>query len=188
MTDITLKDLVEKVQAWGDDKKITSHENVDKQYMKFIEEVLEFKTELDLKAYIEKNGLYSDDGGFTITDALGADKEKVEKALKLEMGDILVTLIIMAKQKGYDFVKMYEGQTKHFIVSSDKRFLLLMEKAIDLGKYGLQVNFIEVLSVLQIIAYWNNLYLEDCLSMAYDKIKDRKGKTIDEKIIKEEEL
>ena len=164
-----IKDLVSKVQAWGDDKKITSPENVDKQYMKFIEEVLEFKTELD--------------------------KGEVTDDLKLEMGDILVTLIIMAKQKGYDFVKMYEeGFDLSFpcgyvdYSTPDKTFLLLMEKAIDLGKHGLQVNFVEVLAVLHVIAKILDLDLEECLSMAYDKIKDRKGVTRDGKFIKKEDL
>lgn len=165
-----IKDLVSKVQAWGDDKKITSPENIDKQFMKFIEEVLEFKTELD--------------------------KGEVTDDLKLEMGDILVTLIIMAKQKGYDFVKMYqEGYGKHFYIMYDKKdlspveaFFLLMEKAIDLGKHGLQVNFVEVLDVLHVLAKILGLDLEECLSMAYDKIKDRKGVTRDGQFIKEEDL
>ena len=135
-----------------------------------IEEVLEFKTELD--------------------------KGEVTDDLKLEMGDILVTLIIMTKQKGYDFVKMYEeGYGKHFYIMYDKKdlspvesFFLLMEKAIDLGKYRFPKHFIDVITVLHILGYLLEIDLEECLSMAYDKIKDRKGVTRDGKFIKEEDL
>ena len=107
-------DLVKKVQEWGDEKGITNPNNADKQFMKFIEEVFEFKSEMDF---------------YIIYDDL---RNVYDKSLKLEMGDILVTLIILSKQLDIDLV--------------------------------------------------------ECLEMAYEKIKGRKGKTVDGIFLKEEDL
>ena len=186
MTNITLKDLVEKVQAWGDDKKITSPENIDKQYMKFIEEVLEFKTEMDLWTKV-------------FTDS---ERERLEVPqmhnIKMEMGDILVTLIIMAKQKGYDFVKMYkEAKSSANLIRDDMLgkdgekavFLELVEAAIDLKSKGFKEEDFELILIdVILLNRLLNSDLIDCLSMAYDKIKDRKGVTRDGQFIKKEDL
>nr|DAX89276.1 MAG TPA: NTP-PPase-like protein [Caudoviricetes sp.] len=39
---------------WAKDKNLLKFENADKQFMKFIEEVLEFKTELDSEKHWRK--------------------------------------------------------------------------------------------------------------------------------------
>lgn len=108
------------VLRWADDKGLLHEVNADKQFMKFIEEVFEFKTEFD---YLFRISLFKD-----------AVEEKIEaqKCMKLEMGDIFVTLIILCEQIGIDPV--------------------------------------------------------ECLSMAYEKIKNRKGKTLHGQFIKEEDL
>lgn len=111
-----MNDLIEKVEAWGEEKGIIDPSNADKQFMKFIEEVFEFKTMLDLE---EIN--FAGDG-----------KCIQFENTEMEFGDVLVTLVILAKQLGFDW--------------------------------------------------------EECLSMAYEKIKDRKGKTIDGIFVKEEDL
>lgn len=108
------EDLQKLTLQWADDKDLLHSENADKQFMKFIEEVFEFKTEMDYYDFDIKNS-----------------KHFYER-MKDEMGDIFVTLIILCKQLGIDPVV--------------------------------------------------------CLSMAYEKIKDRKGKTIGGKFIKESDL
>lgn len=109
---MTFEELIKKVQDWGQEKGITDPENVDKQFLKFVEEVFEFKTEIDLYSLSKQ----------------GFDLEHV----KLEFGDVLVTLCILAKQLDIDPTT--------------------------------------------------------CLEMAYEKIKNRKGKTIGGTFIKEEDL
>ena len=81
------EDLQKQVLEWGDEKGITHSENIDKQFMKFIEEVFEFKTELDTHLLVNN---------FT--------KAIPDENLKLEMGDILVTLIILSKQLDIDII------------------------------------------------------------------------------------
>lgn len=105
--------LIELVEKWAKEKDLLHEENADKQFLKFIEEVFEFKSELDIYfiyGYIEPNF----------------------KSMMTEMGDIFVTLIILCKQLQMDPLQ--------------------------------------------------------CLEMAYEKIKGRKGKTIGETFVKEEDL
>ena len=109
------KELQTKVIAWAKDKNLLHAENADKQFMKFIEEVFEFRYEMER---------YKRDVGEM--KRLSLDKAKVE------MGDIFVTLIILCEQVGIDPV--------------------------------------------------------ECLSMAYEKISKRKGRTINGQFIKEEDL
>ena len=110
---MNFKDLKDKVLSWAKDKDLLHSENADKQFMKFIEEVFEFKTEMDLLNEYGANP-------FAYFD------------LSLEMGDIFVTLIILCEQIGIDPV--------------------------------------------------------ECLSMAYEKIKNRRGKTLHGTFVKEEDL
>ncbi|WP_243343581.1 MazG-like family protein [Anaerococcus sp. AGMB09787] len=110
---MSFKDLKDKVLSWADDKDLLHEENADKQFMKVIEEVFEFKSE------------------FYLRNMFG-DNEFAYKDMMLEMGDIFVTLIILCEQIGVD--------------------------------------------------------PEECLSMAYEKIKGRSGRTINGNFIKEEDL
>lgn len=121
---MNFKDLKDKVLSWADDKDLLHSENADKQFMKFIEEVFEFKTWMDRLTrdieYCKALNIPFDDTLFDMGN------------LKLEMGDIFVTLIILCEQIGIDPM--------------------------------------------------------DCLSMAYEKIKNRRGKTLHGTFVKEEDL
>lgn len=114
-----------EVLNWAKDKDLLHEGNAERQFMKFIEEVFEFRDEwiLMVHEYNKCNFGEGDD-----------DPEVVEYRgnMKLEMGDIFVTLIILCDQLNLDPV--------------------------------------------------------ECLYEAYEKIKDRKGKTINGVFIKEEDL
>ena len=69
----------------------------------------------------------------------------------------------------------------------------LMNAVIELeeayNKYkNLQIELGDVLVTLVIMAKQLDIDLEECLYLAYKKIKDRQGKTIDGVFIKEEDL
>lgn len=124
---MSFEKLKEMILDWSDTKDLLHSENADTQFMKFVEEAFEFKTEMDIwKLYKKFKHSENIERDFSI--------EEVErwKNLKLEMGDIFVTLIILCKQLGIDPV--------------------------------------------------------ECLSMAYEKISKRKGKTINGIFVKEEDL
>lgn len=110
------EELRDEIIAWGKDKDLLHEDIAEKQFLKFMEEVFEFRDEWILCKYAINNQILS--------------KQMAE--MKLEMGDIFVTLIILCDQLNLDLI--------------------------------------------------------ECLAMAYEKIKDRKGKTINGVFIKEEDL
>ena len=83
---MNFKYLKDKVLSWADDKDLLHAENAYKQFMKFIEEVFEFKTEFDFASFFDNN-------------------ENTFHGMELEMGDIFVTLIILCEQIGIDPVE-----------------------------------------------------------------------------------
>lgn len=100
------EDLQDKVLDWADSHDLLHEENSEKQFLKFIEEVFEFKTEMDF--YSGKSEVLS----------------SVSKNLmKDEMGDVFVTLIILCKQLGikpqeclelaYEKIKDRKGETRN---------------------------------------------------------------------------
>lgn len=117
------EELGEKVLNWAKEKDLLHEENADKQFMKFVEEVFEFKSEMD---YLTRIGQSSEE--------VYSDYEQIEaqENMKLEMGDIFVTLIILCDQLNLDPI--------------------------------------------------------ECLDRAFNKIKDRKGKTINGTFVKEGDL
>lgn len=110
------EELRDEVIAWGKDKDLLHEDIAEKQFLKFMEEVFEFRDEWTLCKYAINDQILS--------------KRMTE--MQLEMGDIFVTLIILCDQLNLDLI--------------------------------------------------------ECLAMAYEKIKDRKGKTINGVFIKEEDL
>ena len=127
MNNKSFEELKEYVLDWAEDKDLLHSENADKQFMKFIEEIFEFKSEMDYFIKAKEILDLNNDNSY--------EKEKyklISERMILEYGDILVTLIILAKQLDIDPVI--------------------------------------------------------CLQLAYEKIKDRKGQTINGKFVKEEDL
>ncbi|MBS5989585.1 MazG-like family protein [Anaerococcus hydrogenalis] len=103
MNNKSFEELKELVLEWADDKDLLHSENADKQFMKFIEEVFEFKTEMDIwNLYKEFKHTENIEQDFSIEEV------KRWKNLKLEMGDIFVTLIILCEQLGIDPVVCLE--------------------------------------------------------------------------------
>lgn len=119
------EELGEKVLNWAKDKDLLHERNAEKQFLKFMEEVFEFRDEwiLCLHEFNKCNYGKADD-----------HPEVVEHRgnMKLEMGDIFVTLIILCDQLNLDPI--------------------------------------------------------ECLDSAFNKIKDRKGKTINGTFVKEGDL
>lgn len=97
---MNFEELKTKVEEWANDKDLLYSKNADKQFMKFVEEMFEFKAEMDIwKLYKKIKHDENIEQDFSI--------EEVErwKNLKLEMGDIFVTLIILCNQLGIDCVE-----------------------------------------------------------------------------------
>lgn len=95
---MNFKELKTNVEEWANSKDLLYKENAEKQFMKFIEEVFEFKFEMQgLKNYQDSCELLDIEG------TLG--KNQMKRNMQLEMGDIFVTLIILCNQLGIDCVE-----------------------------------------------------------------------------------
>lgn len=92
---MNFEDLKIKVLIWANDKDLLHSENAKKQFMKFIEEVFEFNVEM--VDYINRIELCK---RTKIYDKFSA--ATTERNMRLEMGDIFVTLIILCEQIGID--------------------------------------------------------------------------------------
>lgn len=126
---IILDNLISNVEKWGDEKGIIFRENFENQFKKFQEEIFEFRQEmLTLDFWIYQLRIAKETRKEEVYEVL----EKTNKNVKMEFGDVMVTMIIMAKQLDID--------------------------------------------------------LAECLEMAYEKIKDRKGKTINGTFVKKADL
>ena len=84
------EELKKLIEQWAKDKALLHAENTDKQFMKFIEEIFEFKTELDSEKHWRK-----------VMEDNNCKSINIE-SLMLEMGDIFVTLIILCNQIGIE--------------------------------------------------------------------------------------
>ena len=83
------------VLRWAKDKDLLHVENADKQFMKFIEEVFEFKFEME-------NSKNYEDVCEHLKIAGTFAKNRNQRDMMFEMGDIFVTLIILCEQIGID--------------------------------------------------------------------------------------
>ena len=100
---MNFEELREKVEEWAKDKDLLHEENSEKQFMKFIEEVFEFKTEFDNWVFFREMCGFAEDEELMYMK----DKSLIVNS-KLEMGDIFVTLIVLCKQLGIDCVECLE--------------------------------------------------------------------------------
>ena len=97
---MNFEDLRENVEEWADDKDLLHSENAEKQFMKFIEEVFEFKTEMDILVWYREYCRENPQKKFP-----KAEHERITKKAKLELGDIVVTLIVLSKQMDIDIIE-----------------------------------------------------------------------------------
>lgn len=95
--------LKTSVEKWAEDKDLLHSENAEKQFMKFIEEVFEFKTEMDI--LVRYRNYYRENPQKKIPKA---EHERITKKAELELGDIIVTLIVLCNQLNIDIVECLE--------------------------------------------------------------------------------
>lgn len=123
---MTFEQLQEKVLEWADDKDLLHSENADKQFMKFIEEVFEFNVEMVAGLNYIKQCEY-------IGTSLDHNLKKIRN-LKLEMGDIFVTLIILCEDLEIDPVVCLEMAYKKISKRTGKTINGTFVKSEDLNE------------------------------------------------------
>ena len=168
---LTIQELVPLIQEWAKEREIYEQLTSFDEILKTHEEVGEL-----IKA------CYDDD----------------RPAIQDAIGDVMVTLINYCYFKKIDFVKVYE-QIQYddsevinlYCALTVNDIIALFLRDIIYSSYKpLKVTIVRtvshILRELQNITINDNTTLEECLNIAYNEIKDRKGKIINRKFIKDE--
>lgn len=146
-----MKQLIQNIIEWANQKDLIKPENAETQYRKFLEEVGETCKAISL-----------------------GDKEQI----KNEFGDIAVTIIILAAMTGgcnylsYNFKSIQKKPDFEWFVGEVKSY--------DVDR--------RALDYLNDVSTHYGFPIEECLESAWNKIKDRKGKTVNGSFVKEEDL
>lgn len=173
-----MKELVEKVRQWGLDRNIvfTGATGEDKRAM------MEAQARYTLKETAELLDAYADQDIDKINDAIG---------------DILVTLIVGAssdeevmKDVGFEYLLELEednSNTNQFQLSAITSTVLGLVKTSQPCSLEYRIAVWKLNDVLKMInrEYNQKLSLKDCLELAYNEIKDRKGKVVNGQFIKD---
>ena len=146
-----LKDLIVKVEAWAEERNLLKFENAPKQYLKFLEETGELARALlknDIPEIVDSNG------------------------------DVLVTIIILAKQLG----NKLNVKCANLNVFKDEEPISLYD-FVNL----VSPNYVaeEIIEVMDLVVFSNGYDLFECLEVAYNVISKRKGVTKDGIYIKD---
>lgn len=149
----SFKELSALVKQWAADKDILRRDASPQQYLKILEET-----------------------GETAAAILRNQPDKIKDGI----GDMAVTMIIYAAQKGVAMEGRDDTETET-LVPHDSGFII--------RKFMGHINggfFLYAYDTLVILAAKHGLTLEECLEAAWDEIKDRKGKTVDNVFVKDE--
>lgn len=169
----TIQELVPLIQEWAKERKIYEQLTPFDELLKTHEEVGEL-----IKACYDN------------------DKTAIQDAI----GDVMVTLINYCYFKEVDFIPIIRKSLERpnttrvslwFIALQVNRTLnsLIFDEArcnvFDTLEY-ISFTVCEMLKPLNSLALLEDTTLEECLNIAYNEIKDRKGKIINRKFIKDE--
>ncbi len=168
-----MKDVIKKIEHWAEERNLINGSNPHKQFIKLMEEFGE------LCAGISKN----------------------KKDLIIDgIGDCFVVTVIMCKQLNEDHYALKQGYIDSEFSTENNEFICIRLSQIlgDLSsaliyKENTYLNkfyetFYKISYFLNKIALNENTNLENCITAAWEQIKDRKGKMINGVFVKEEDL
>lgn len=115
-----------------------------------------------------------------------------KEVVKDSIGDVVVVLIILAQQKGVesisDFCVIFDHLSINDLMPRAAELIGLISLRIRKTNDEIEEYIVRLISCLRTVAKYENLKFEDCLSQAWNEIKDRKGKLIDGVWVKEGDL
>lgn len=174
-----------KIMEWADEKGIGKDGYVETQLAKSTEENAE------LQHAVAKNEINRKNTGIEITDKNLLD---IEDAI----GDIFVTLVttVYAKLKDKDLVlKAFRRACKenYCLNKMYKSDIILYAKKFDMDFWKNSMELIggsdhilyHYIKFLRQVSYTYNTYLTNCVEIAYNTIKNRRGKTVNGEFVKE---
>ncbi|MEJ7218767.1 MazG-like family protein [Staphylococcus gallinarum] len=159
-----LIDLTQKIEKWAEDRNLHTADPI-KQYDKLIEEFGE------LMKGINKQDM------FMIKDSIG-DMYVVMVIMGVQTGNSVIGLL---KDSGVDTLRPKHSTYRYVHIVAG------LARELNKGSYILS----EIYELnKQLVKTCGEYYLDftDCVALAYEEIKDRKGKMIDGKFVKEADL
>lgn len=169
-----IKELIEKIEKWSEDRNIFNGSTVQKQILKLAEEIGE---------------LFS-----------GHNKNDVDK-IRDSVGDSIVALTNLRKMLNIKETLLDTYLESDYIFEEDNiynaeeylfwilRFLGFLS---DYGVSGVERTYSESVNMIfyNLMRYCRakEIDLIECVQYAYDQIKDRKGRMVDGIFVKEEDL
>lgn len=158
-------ELENKVQQWFVDRNL-NEANPIKQFLKLMEE----SGELFEGIAKDKSGLIYDALGDIQVVLIGLEQQ-IKNGAQILANQQELELLLMVSSLGNIAQKLYahvcHNETQMPLIKSDLMFLD---------------------SVISSVSLFNGTDADSCLQIAYDAIKDRKGKMIDGVFVKEEDL
>lgn len=155
-----ISDYQEKIEFWAETRGLNNPEFAERQCSKVMEEVGEFAGNL----------------------VRG-------KCVKDDIGDIFVTVVILAKQKNIqvDFGK--KELTDDVYLGEPIRIYSLIGSLVSC-KSDIQFKSISSLLMKELLTFCilNDIYFVECIKIAWNEIKSRKGKMVNGTFIKEADL
>lgn len=168
-----MENLVTQVEKWGTERGLATASPSVQSY-KIVEEFGEM-----VQAHVKHN----------------------TEALKEEIGDVLVTIILNAMQMKVDSINYYSGTAVKEYFSDGLGYLTVMvasaeeyeaptldEHDIYMVRQDYKDNANSLIATLRQVALEFEWTLEECLQVAYNKIKGRKVKMVGDTLVKEEDL
>ena len=144
-----MQDLIVKIEQWANDRNIISGSKPIDQAMKLFSEFGE------------------------LADNVGKGRD-----CRDDIGDVFVVLTIMSRQYGYSIFNFFNFDS--FDKLSENNKILVQYLVGDLGQFAfneqLSVYVLQkILKTLSLIASNNGYDFKECVQIAYNDIKDRKG-------------
>lgn len=106
-----------------------------------------------------------------------------KEVVKDSIGDVVVALIILAQQQGLEKISDFNIICNHLqpsdLMPQASETIGLISLRVRRTKDEIEEPIVRLISYLRTIVKYENLKFEDCLSQAWNEIKDRKGKLID---------
>lgn len=158
-----LNELISKVQKWFYDRNLQT-QDPNKQFLKLYEEIGELS-----------RGLAEND----------------EAVIKDSIGDIAVVLIGLTLKLGIKTADIFPENATFVLLEAAKKedyLVLTMDQSLAAYLNRKDYQLKNVVYELMRVAYLLDYNFTDCLEIAYEEIKDRKGKLVDGVWIKEERL
>ena len=161
---VLMEELIKKVEEWSKERNLDTADP-NKQRLKLWEE------------FGELNAAIARDNHDLIQDSIG---------------DMLVVMIIYCQQLNYPIQsnRLIEVDIEVYDFFKDAEISKLIE-GVAFEIVGLRTSIqkiYEIVGFLNIVAERYDLFIEDCLQVAYDEIKDRRGKMINGVFVKESDL